>query len=205
MRSPESPDADLPDRGGAGGAGTGVGSSGVDTRSIARARFETSARVPLDFFEANADRIAHACRDLARAFHAGGRLLVFGEGAQWSDALHVAVEFVHPVIVGKRALPAIALDGDPMARLRALAEPSDVVLGIAADGGASLREPMAYARSRGLATIALTGPGGGALPADHRFAVDHGDAFVVQEVLETLYHVLWEQVHVFLDHPGTLR
>jgi D-sedoheptulose 7-phosphate isomerase len=50
------------------------------------------------------------CRELADRFGRGGRLLAVGASAQArSDARHVAVEFVHPVIVGKRALPALAL------------------------------------------------------------------------------------------------
>ena len=39
----------------------------------------------------------------------GGRLLAFGRGPYATDAQHVSVEFVHPVIVGKRALPALDL------------------------------------------------------------------------------------------------
>ena len=61
---------------------------------------------------AEAGNIARACRDMAVRFHRGGRLLVFGNGAQATDAAHIAVEFVHPVIVGKRALPALSLAAD---------------------------------------------------------------------------------------------
>ena len=44
---------------------------------------------------------------MAERFARGGRLLALGRSpAARSDARHVAVEFVHPVIVGKRALPA---------------------------------------------------------------------------------------------------
>ena len=49
---------------------------------------------------------------MAQRFHQGGRLLAFGNGGSATDAQHVAVEFVHPVIVGKRALPSIALTND---------------------------------------------------------------------------------------------
>ena len=42
-------------------------------------------------------------------FLRGGRLLAFGRGPYATDAQHVSVEFVHPVIVGKRALPALDL------------------------------------------------------------------------------------------------
>ena len=54
---------------------------------------------------------------MAERFARGGRLVAFGATpAARSDARHVAVEFVHPVIVGKRALPAIGLaaEGGPL-------------------------------------------------------------------------------------------
>ena len=61
--------------------------------------------------------VAVACHDMAVRFHRGGRLLVFGNGASVADAQHVAVEFVHPVIVGKRALPALSLSNDVVTML----------------------------------------------------------------------------------------
>lgn len=57
------------------------------------------------FFSREAGRLALACRDMAERFLQGGRLLAFGRGPYATDAQHVSVEFVHPVIVGKRALP----------------------------------------------------------------------------------------------------
>src|SRR5215470_16781956 len=69
------------------------------------------ARNPLSraLFDREAGRLALACDEMSRRFLAGGRLLAFGRGAAATDAQHVAVEFVHPVIVGKRALPALDL------------------------------------------------------------------------------------------------
>ena len=65
------------------------------------------------FFAAEADRLARLCHRMAERFARGGRLIAFGgTPAARSDAHHVAVEFVHPVIVGKRALPALAVTGD---------------------------------------------------------------------------------------------
>src|SRR5919198_709584 len=89
--------------------------SQVDLRALVQTRFEQSMAVPEAFFAAEAGRIAEACWAMARRFHAGGRLLAFGNGAWATDAQHVSVEFVHPVIVGKRALPALALTNDSAA------------------------------------------------------------------------------------------
>jgi hypothetical protein len=46
---------------------------------------------------------AEAAADMAARFGGGGKLIAFGNGAGSTDAQHIAVEFIHPVIVGKRA------------------------------------------------------------------------------------------------------
>lgn len=183
---------------------------------LVAARFARSMAVPEAFFAAEAGRIAECCWAMARRFYQGGRLLAFGNGAWVSDAQHVAVEFVHPVIVGKRALPALALTGagaaaggpDFAAQLAALARPADMALGFSADGEcANVRQALLAARRQGLLTLALVGAGGGALAADSCdfcFRVPDTDPVTVQETHETLYHVLWELVHVFFEHEGLL-
>src|SRR5918995_1104975 len=83
------------------------------------------------FFEVEAPRLAQACHEMSRRFLAGGRLLAFGNGSAATDAQHVSVEFVHPVIVGKRALPALDLGPDFERRLPVLLRPEDMVMGFA--------------------------------------------------------------------------
>src|ERR687897_283298 len=83
------------------------------------------------FFEAEATRLAEACHEMSRRFLAGGRLLAFGNGSAATDAQHVSVEFVHPVIVGKRALPALDLGPDFERRLPVLLRPEDMAMGFA--------------------------------------------------------------------------
>jgi D-sedoheptulose 7-phosphate isomerase len=124
------------------------------------------------WFGAEADRLARLCRAMAERFARGGRLLATGDV---SDSRHVAVEFVHPVIVGKRALPALAVTAR---QLELLAEPDDMVIGFGVD--------VSSMTARGCLVIDLEPP------------VD--DPFVRQELVETAYHVLWELVHVFLEH-----
>jgi D-sedoheptulose 7-phosphate isomerase len=176
-----------------------------DLHALGRARFDRSQQTVEAFFAAHADAVPAACWEMARRFHRSGRLLAWGAGAARSDAWHVVVEFVHPVIVGKRALPALVLEDEPTVQLSLLGRPVDVALAISPGGldpqGAAV---LGQARHRGLLTIALTGRGATDVPADFRFTIDDGDPTIVQEVHETLYHVLWELVHVFLDHPGLL-
>jgi D-sedoheptulose 7-phosphate isomerase len=151
----------------------------LERRSVANERF----------FTAEAGRIAELCGLLADRFGAGGRLLACGASAQArSDARHVAVEFVHPVIVGKRALPAICLAPGELALI---AEPEDAVIVFGADPA------IADVRERGCLTIGFE-----AGSAEWVFEPPTADPFVAQELTETLYHVLWELVHVFLDHAG---
>jgi D-sedoheptulose 7-phosphate isomerase len=164
------------------------------------ALIEARTRANAAFFAAESERLAEVCHRMAERFARGGRLLALGETpAARSDARHVAVEFVHPVIVGKRALPALGLasEGGPLAGQVALAaEADDIVIGF---GGDELREPLAIARERGCLTIAFADAG-----AEWAFVPPGGD-LVAQELVETLYHVLWELVHVFFDHRGLLE
>src|ERR1700693_1970904 len=143
-------------------------------KALIAARFEQSMTVPKVFFAAEAGQIAEACWAMARRFHQGGRLLAFGNGAWATDAQHVSVEFVHPVIVGKRALPALALTNDSatlsslmiggeadlsfVRQLRVLARPQDIALGFSPDGCcANVVAALATARRMGLLTLGLTG------------------------------------------------
>jgi D-sedoheptulose 7-phosphate isomerase len=121
------------------------------------------------WFAAEAERLARLCREMAQRFARGGRLLATGDV---SDSRHVAVEFVHPVIVGKRALPALAVSAR---ELELLAEADDMVIGF----GVPLPDTPAL-------VIELDPP--------------VGDRYIRQELVETAYHVLWELVHVFLEH-----
>jgi D-sedoheptulose 7-phosphate isomerase len=180
---------------------------------------------PTRHLAGQADAVATACHAMAVRFHRGGKLVVFGAGGPSTDAQHVAVEFVHPVIVGKRALPAISLTTDVATvtgiaeregvsaifahQIRLLADPADIALGIDADGNSdSVLAGLEAAAGLGLLTIALTGGDGGRIAAsgavEHVLVAASADPRVVKELHVTLYHVLWELVHVFFEQPGLL-
>lgn len=171
----------------------------VDTDTLAaRSREELLWRngVFESFFRSEVPRLAEACHEMSRRFLAGGRLVAFGRGAAATDAQHVSVEFVHPVIVGKRALPALDLGPDFEARLPVMLKPEDMVMGFAfPHGDPAVERALRAARERGALTFALTGE-----TAEYRFALPHGGPFVAQEVFEVLYHMLWETVHVYFEH-----
>jgi len=130
----------------------------------------------------SASALVAAATELASAFDRGGRLLATGEGRALADAKHVAVEFLHPVIVGKRALPA-AVGSDKSSA-------DDILLGIAY-GGSRLETPVDIAlsdRSAPDARHEIT------LPTENSSA---------KEAALLSYHVLWELVHVFLEDEAT--
>ncbi len=158
------------------------------------------------FFESEAERVAQLCHRMAERFSRGGRLVALGiSPAARTDVRHVTVEFVHPVIVGKRALPAIGLsrEGGPLAdQVDLVAEPDDIAIAFGAgdEGGDEVRDGIARASDRGCLTIAFEAAG-----AEWEFPPPDEDPLVRQELAETLYHVLWELVHVFFEHRGLLQ
>ncbi len=205
----------------------------AQTRALVTNRFERSMTGTEAFFTAEAGNIARACRLMATRFHQGGRLLAFGSGAAASDAQHVAVEFVHPVTVGKRALPALALEGErwPVAgdnleglspaarntfagRLALLARPHDIAIGFSCEPqeamGREVAEGLSQAHRMGLLTLAFTGKSSAAwlkekAGVDFSFMVPEDDPWIVQETHRTVYHILWELVHVYFEHEGLLE
>lgn len=171
---------------------------GATTTLAARGREHLLQRnaVCARVFAAAAPRLAAASHEMSRRFLAGGRLLAFGTGSAATDAQHVSVEFVHPVIVGKRALPALDLCPDFVARLPVIVRPADMVLGFSfPEGDPAIARALEGARARGALTFALAGTAG-----DYPFDRPDDDPFICQEVFEVLYHLLWETVHVYFEH-----
>jgi D-sedoheptulose 7-phosphate isomerase len=180
---------------------------------------------PLVDLAEHATDVARTCHAMAVRFHRGGKLVVFGNGGPSTDAQHVAVEFVHPVIVGKRALPAISLTSDVATltgvasrvglaetfahQIKFLAEPADIALGLSTDGNCeNVQRGLEQAGELGMLRVALLGGDGGRIAAsgvaDHVLIAASSDPRVVKEVHVTMYHILWELVHVFFERPGVL-
>jgi D-sedoheptulose 7-phosphate isomerase len=158
-----------------------------------------------------ASMLADAAMAMATRFHRGGKLLAFGTGSAGTDASHVAVEFMHPVIVGKPALPALALDpagisADRYAhQVRLFGDPVDIAFGLAAEGDdEAVSRGLAQAGKLGLLTVALVGAGHGQLDVEHLLVAHDANPAVVKEVHVTMYHLLWELVHVLLEQPAGL-
>ena len=182
-----------------------------------------SAEVKEQFFRAEADRIEALVRVMAARFSSGGRLYVMGNGGSATDAQHVSLEFFHPIIEKRKALPAVALTADQALltaisndrdfakifadQLRVLARPGDMALAVSTSGKSpNLVQALETAREMGLLTIAFTGKDGGRLPdlAEYCFVVPSFSIHRIQETHVTLYHVVWDLVHVALGEDDVI-
>jgi hypothetical protein len=143
---------------------------------------------------------------MARRFEAGATL--WAAAPSWPPhAHHIAVEFVHPVIVGKRALPAFVLDGpEPAAQGRVLTRGGDLLIVVARADDRAVRELLHRAPAWGTTAIWIgSGPRPAAGAADHVLWLDTDDPSVpLAGGYVQLYHLLWELTHVCFEHPGLL-
>ncbi|WP_068187526.1 hydrogenase assembly protein HupF [Mycobacterium sp. UM_CSW] len=150
--------------------------------------------------------LAQASFALAQRFSAGATMWCVAP-ALAPHAQHVAVEFVHPVIVGKRALPAVALTGhDLVGQVRVSARAGDVVIAVAGAADPDVCAVMRRGAAWGVTTIWI---GNGERPtagaADHVLWLDDPDPVLsATGEFVLLYHLLWELTHVCFEHPGLL-
>ena len=113
---------------------------------------------------------------LAKRFAAGATMWSIAPG--WEPhALHIAVEFIHPVIVGKRALPAVAITGpDVVDVVRVSVRPGDIVVAVSGADDPEVRSVMQRSRAWGVTTVWI---GSGERPkagmADHVLWLDDPD------------------------------
>jgi D-sedoheptulose 7-phosphate isomerase len=181
-----------------------------------------SAETKLRFFENNHERIEVCARAFAERMARGGRLFSFGNGGSACDAQHVAVEFLHPVVEKRRALPAVALtdvatitsignDSDFSRTyadmLGVLAQREDVALGISTSGAsANVVRGLRRARELGMLTVGFAGRDGGAMrdSCEHTFVVESWSIHRIQETHVALLHVLWDAIHVALGEDDVL-
>ena len=182
-----------------------------------------SARVSAQMFERDAERLEACVREMAARFSRGARLFVMGNGGSACDAQHVAVEFQHPIIEKRRALPAIALNTDTATltaigndsdfsmifaeQLRLLGASGDIALGLSTSGqSANVARGLQAAKEMGMLAVAFSGRDGGrvAAIADHCFVVPSFSIHRIQEAHTVLLHLLWDQVQVALGEEDVL-
>ena len=155
-----------------------------------------------------AQDLARASLAMARRFSAGATM--WCASPNWPfHAHHVAVEFVHPVIMGKRALPAVTVPpaADMVASLRASVVPGDIVLVLADADDARVVETMRRGAAWGVETVWIGAgkhrPAPGS--ANHVIWLHTEDPLEASELFVRIYHLLWELTHVCFEHPGLLK
>jgi D-sedoheptulose 7-phosphate isomerase len=133
------------------------------------------------FFTQYADSFDEMSRALAERFQNGGRLFVMGNGGSLCDALHIAVEFNHPIIEKRLAFPAIPLMTDIAAmtaisndldftrvyvnQLRLHAKPNDIAMVFSSSGKSpNLIYALETAREKKMLSVAFSGKDGGRFP-----------------------------------------
>ncbi len=140
--------------------------------------------------------LAMAARKCRGGFSAGRGCWRLAIGPYATDAQHVSVEFIHPMIVGKRALPALDLSSDAgglAGRARATRRHRD---GLRAARGRRSDPPMGR---RGVAAAECSPTNGRDISTGTRYRPSSDDPFIHQELTELMYHALWETVHVFFE------
>lgn len=174
-----------------------------------------SAETSLRFFEENAELLERCARETAERFRSGGRLFAMGNGGSACDALHLAVEFQHPIVEKRKALPAMALTADTATitaigndsdfsrifaeQLDIVARPGDIALGISTSGASTnVQRGLKRARELGLLTIGFSGRDGGRMGevCDYAFVVRSWSIHRIQETHTALLHLFWDMVQI---------
>jgi D-sedoheptulose 7-phosphate isomerase len=149
----------------------------------------------------------------AKALGADRPLLVCGNGGSAADAQHIVGEMVGRFLKERRALKAICLSSNPAVltawsndysyetvfsrQVEAYGETGGVLLGLSTSGNSgNVVKALEAARAKGMATIGLTGQGGGKMAGlcDFLFAVPSKSTPAIQQVHLVLYHCFCAQV-----------
>jgi D-sedoheptulose 7-phosphate isomerase len=183
--------------------------------------FQESADLKVHFIRQNAGSLGQVVNLVVKAFKAGHKVLLFGNGGSAADAQHIAAEFVNRFLIERPPLPAIALTTDTSIltsisndygyadsfskQVKALGREGDVAVGISTSGAAqNVIKAIKVAKEMGLKTVGFAGGDGGELAklVDIALVVDSQSTPRIQEVHITIGHVLCEMVdRMLFQHP----
>lgn len=155
-------------------------------------------------------RVAELC---AKALRAGHKVMFCGNGGSAADSQHLAAELVGRYKMERRALASLALTVDTSIltaigndygyedifrrQVEALGETGDVLIGLSTSGNSrNVLQAFRQAKTLGIATVAFTGAGGGAMAgaADIALVVPSTVTNHIQEMHITCGHLLCELV-----------
>jgi D-sedoheptulose 7-phosphate isomerase len=195
----------------------------LDWREMVMRKCKESVEVKEKFLSQYADAIGELSQKMATRFAEGHQLWVMGNGGSACDAQHIAVEFIHPILEKRRALPAFDLVSQ-MAVLTAIAndkdyarifvdqielhgKPGDMALAISTSGNSpNLIYALEAAKRKDILTIAFSGKDGGRLAgaAEYCFTVPTYSTHRIQESHVTLLHILWDLIHVSMGEEDVI-
>jgi D-sedoheptulose 7-phosphate isomerase len=160
---------------------------------------------------------------MAARFQAGRKLWVMGNGGSACDAQHVAVEFIHPIIEKRKALPAFdlvsqipvvtAISNDKdfarvfVDQIELWGQKDDMALAISTSGQSpNLIYALEAAREKGMLTVAFSGKDGGRMAdvAEYCFVVPSFSIHRIQESHVALLHILWDLTHVAMGEEDII-
>ncbi len=178
-----------------------------------RREMETTAELLRRFASEKSELIAGVVEVMTRCIDAEGTVFFAGNGGSASQAQHAAAELVGRFAKDRKAYRAVALTTDTSIltsvandygyehvferQIEALGRPGDVFVGISTSGtSANVIKAMEIARSKGITTVGLTGPGGGKMAqwADYLIDVPEGPTWRIQEIHLAVLHRLCAEV-----------
>ena len=191
-----------------------MSSSGpISAEQMIRHAIRESIEVKHELLDQHISIIVRLAGLLIRTFHAGGKVVLFGNGGSAADAQHVAAELVNRFLMDREALPAIALTtntsiltsvGNDIAfdqvfarQVKALAQKDDLAIGISTSGNSpNVLNGIIAAKEEGAITLGFTGRDGGKLKdlVDICFCVPSDSTPRIQEAHITVWHAICEVV-----------
>lgn len=185
----------------------------VSVEEIISQAIRESIEVKAKLLEQHIPTIARIADLLIKAFRAGRKVVLFGNGGSAADAQHVAAELVNRFRMDRDALPAIALTTDSSIltsisndtafdqvfsrQVKALVQKGDVVVGLSTSGSSpNVLNGIIAAREKGAITLGFTGRGGGKLKdlVDICLCVPSDSTPRIQEVHITVWHAICQVI-----------
>jgi len=186
----------------------------TETMEKIQALIDSHQRAVQDTFnECNYAILHEIVRELLKAFKAGNKVILCGNGGSAADSQHIAAEFVVRFHRERQSLPAIALSTDTSIltatandydfsrvfarQVEGLGITGDVLIALSTSGNsANVVEAVKTAKTKGILTIGFTNQDGGVLrqEVDICFCAGSKDTPHVQEMHITALHAISEVV-----------
>lgn len=179
---------------------------------LVRQRIETSITVKRTLLQ-QASQLSQVAEVLIKAYQAGRKIFLFGNGGSAADAQHIAAELVGKYYLDRKPLPAAALTVNTSSltaiandyafdqifarQIEAMGNAGDIAIGISTSGNSpNIIEGVRTAKRCGMITVGLTGADGGRLKGevDYCICVPSKDTPRIQEAHILIGHIWCELV-----------